>query len=210
MRCAFTWLPKFTDALEAIDDEGERGRFALALIRYGTLGEVPALVFPYTMAFAAIKEDIDNSVNNRTKNKGGRPKKKTPVEVSGEVSDEVKTTVKTPVTKPENRGLENGNPDHTKPSHTKPSQTKGGEGRARFAPPAPAEVARYAESHGLALDAERFVDYFAAQGWRLSNGNRMRDWKAAARNWAKRDGVSTNGHRPSADAAYLDATMERI
>ena len=39
----------------------------------------------------------------------------------------------------------------------------------------------------LRVDAARFVDYFEAQGWRLSNGNRMRDWRAAARNWSNRE-----------------------
>ncbi len=57
----------------------------------------------------------------------------------------------------------------------------------RFAPPTPAQVREYAEAAGLAIDAERFCDYYAAQGWKLSNGNQMRDWKAAVRNWVARE-----------------------
>lgn len=60
----------------------------------------------------------------------------------------------------------------------------------RFAPPTAEEVRAYSEEQGLGLDPERFVDYYAAQGWRLSNGRVMRDWRAAARNWARRDGTA--------------------
>ena len=66
---------------------------------------------------------------------------------------------------------------------------KGVGARARaFAPPDAAEVAEYAASKGFAgFDAERFIDYYAAQGWRLSNGVAMKDWRAAVRNWVHRD-----------------------
>lgn len=58
----------------------------------------------------------------------------------------------------------------------------------RFAPPTKEEVAAYALDQGIVgMDADRFIDYYAAQGWRLSNGNAMKDWKAAVRNWARRD-----------------------
>ena len=61
-----------------------------------------------------------------------------------------------------------------------------GKGRARFRAPAPAEVAAYARGAGLSLDAERFCDFYASKGWRVGRSP-MKDWKAAARNWARRD-----------------------
>lgn len=68
----------------------------------------------------------------------------------------------------------------------------GREKRARFRAPAPAEVAEYArgyaEAKGIPLgsfDADHFCDYYAAQGWRLSNGNPMRDWQASVRKWLR-------------------------
>lgn len=60
----------------------------------------------------------------------------------------------------------------------------------RATPPTPDEVRAYSEEQGLGLDPERFCDYYAAQGWRLSNGRAMKDWRAAARNWARRDGTA--------------------
>lgn len=82
------------------------------------------------------------------------------------------------------------------PRGGKESRGKGrvGDGAApapkRLDPPTPEEVRAYSEEQGLGLDPERFVDYYAAQGWRLSNGRAMRDWRAAARNWARRDGTA--------------------
>lgn len=53
-------------------------------------------------------------------------------------------------------------------------------------PPTPAEVESYCAGRGEEIDGERFCDFYASKGWRVGNAP-MTDWKAAARNWAKRD-----------------------
>ncbi len=54
-----------------------------------------------------------------------------------------------------------------------------------FLAPTVEQVRQYAEGENLPLDPTQFVDYYAANGWLL--GKRpMRDWKAAARNWARK------------------------
>ncbi len=54
-----------------------------------------------------------------------------------------------------------------------------------FLAPTVEQVRQYAERENLPLDPTQFVDYYAANGWLL--GKRpMRDWKAAARNWARK------------------------
>lgn len=62
-----------------------------------------------------------------------------------------------------------------------------GEKRKRFSPPTLEEVMDYAFEKGITINAEDFIDYYSSQGWKLSNGNPMKDWQAAARRWAKRD-----------------------
>ena len=42
------------------------------------------------------------------------------------------------------------------------------------------------------VDAERFVDFYAAKDWMIGR-NRMKDWKAAVRNWARQDHFSAAG-----------------
>ncbi len=61
-----------------------------------------------------------------------------------------------------------------------------GRAQARFSPPTPAEVDAYAADAGISLDSCAFVDYYASKGWRVGS-QPMRDWRAAARNWARRD-----------------------
>lgn len=62
--------------------------------------------------------------------------------------------------------------------------------RKRFQPPSVTEVADYCREHSLSMDAERFVDYYTANGW-MAGRSKMRDWQAAARNWARREQPNT-------------------
>lgn len=64
--------------------------------------------------------------------------------------------------------------------------TKGNARATRFTPPTVADVAAFAKEHGLSLNAEQFVDFYAAKGWRVGNSP-MKDWRAAVRNWVRRD-----------------------
>ena len=57
----------------------------------------------------------------------------------------------------------------------------------RFAPPTSENVRGYCREMGYAnVDAERFVDFYAAKDWMIGK-NRMKDWKVAVRNWARQD-----------------------
>ena len=57
----------------------------------------------------------------------------------------------------------------------------------RFVPPSIQEVSEYCASRGNGIDPQRFVDYYQQQGWKLSNGNPMKDWRAAVRTWESRN-----------------------
>jgi hypothetical protein len=56
----------------------------------------------------------------------------------------------------------------------------------RFAPPTVNDVKDYAWENGYKIDAERFVDFYTSKGWMVGK-SKMKDWKAAVRNWAARD-----------------------
>ena len=63
----------------------------------------------------------------------------------------------------------------------------------RFAPPTPENVRGYCREMGYTnVDAERFVDFYASKDWMVGK-NRMKDWKAAVRNWARQDHSSAAG-----------------
>jgi uncharacterized protein YdaU (DUF1376 family) len=65
-----------------------------------------------------------------------------------------------------------------------------------FKKPTIEEIAAYAKSEDLRMDAQHFFDYYESNGWRVSR-NPMKDWKATARNWARRDqhGTGTYGRK---------------
>ena len=49
------------------------------------------------------------------------------------------------------------------------------------------DVENFCRTQGLQLvDAQRFVDYYEANGWKVGR-NPMRSWQAAARNWQRRE-----------------------
>lgn len=204
METSFTWFPKMTRVMSTLPGEYV-AEFALAVVSYGTYGEEPSFSSPLLAAvFEGLREDIDNSVNARTKNRGGRPRKTGVSEVSetenGGFEDEKPTeTGVSEVSETPKRGFqevsESENPSYinqTIPSHTNPNQTIGSGGgetppkRRAFKPPTVEEVRGYAEANGLhrlAQEAEAFVDHYAANGWKVGGKAPMKDWKAAGRNW---------------------------
>ena len=53
-----------------------------------------------------------------------------------------------------------------------------------FIPPSVENVREYCQEGGYRVDAECFVDFYASKGWMVGK-TKMKDWKAAVRNWAR-------------------------
>ena len=62
----------------------------------------------------------------------------------------------------------------------------------RFTPPSVDEVAAYCRERGNAVDAQRFVDFYASKGWKVGSAG-MKDWCAAVRNWERQDNTKNGG-----------------
>lgn len=52
----------------------------------------------------------------------------------------------------------------------------------RFVPPTLEQVQEYSRERGNYVDAQRFIDFYESKGWMVGK-NKMKDWKAAVRNW---------------------------
>lgn len=182
-------------SLASLTDEqfGRVVRAALAYAEEGTLPELDALE---SLAFSVMRGDIDrakvkyeaiaerNRVNGM---KGGRPKNpenpvgylgtqenpENPVEPKKPIQDKTKQDK---TTQHKNVGVAS---DDATPAQKKPKKKE-------FVPPTMEEVREYCGAQGLTIDAERFVDYYEANGWKVGN-QPMKDWKATVRNWARRD-----------------------
>ena len=184
MASKFTWFPKLTAALERVP-EGPRGELCWAIIQYGTNGVEPEFTdWALSAVFESLREDIDNSLAARNKNKGGRPRKCAKAETG--VSDSCETT-ETGVSEHENPSL------YTSPYQAIPSQTIPGQGSAEacaapegFEPPTEEECVAEFGANCLKGDPHAFFDFYASQGWRKSNGLLITDWRKQARQWHRR------------------------
>lgn len=56
--------------------------------------------------------------------------------------------------------------------------------RTRFTPPTLEEVQGYCKERNNHIDAQRFIDYYTSNGWKVGK-NPMKDWKATVRNWER-------------------------
>lgn len=57
---------------------------------------------------------------------------------------------------------------------------------SRFTPPTLDEVKAYCSERNNNVDAQRFIDYYTSNGWKVGR-NAMKDWKAAVRTWERSD-----------------------
>ena len=204
----FTYFKKITNMADMIPNKTDRERFIVAVVEYGTKNIEPELEFPFDALFEGIRGDIDNSVRSQCMNKGGRKKKdaqnqpeetqKTVVSESENGGfQEIETggfeTEKPPISESENGGFQEIE-TQTKPNKAKPNQARPNHSRSRaaFKPPSPTEVAEYVNEKGLDIDAEHFCDFYQSKGWKIGKDT-MKDWRAAARNWARRDNPTPKG-----------------
>ena len=58
--------------------------------------------------------------------------------------------------------------------------------KKRFVPPSQAEIGAYVREAKLTMDPQEFLDYYTANGWKVGS-HTMKDWRAAARNWARKE-----------------------
>lgn len=81
--------------------------------------------------------------------------------------------------------------------------------RRVFIPPTVEDVREYADEAGITLNADRFVDFYASKGWKVGSET-MKDWKAAARNWARRDRERGGSVEKPRESKYGDLDFTRL
>lgn len=72
---------------------------------------------------------------------------------------------------------------------------KNARARERFVAPTVEEVQAYCTERNNSVDAQRFVDYYTANGWMVGK-NKMKNWQAAVRTW-ERQGTAESVHHPT-------------
>lgn len=156
---------------EKLTDQ-ELGRLFRALLMYSETGERQELAGRESIAFDFIADDIDRA--KEAYEEKCRKNRENGLKANG--TERTRTVPNAPQSKEEYK-------DKTK---DKDKPLKGGDTRTKFAPPSLQEVTDYCRERGNGVDPERFVDFYAAKGWKVGN-QPMKDWKAAVRTWEKRD-----------------------
>lgn len=184
---SFLMYVDWNDMIEELDDQS-RGQLLLAIMRYQSGAELPEMDIGAKVAFAQIRnqfrkdeEKYSRTVANRSAagKLGGRPK----ANVSAEKQKKQMLLEESNTKQTEAKKADN---DNVNDNVLKENTLKGVKEK-RFAPPTPENVRGYCREMGYTnVDAERFVDFYASKDWMVGK-NRMKDWKAAVRNWARQD-----------------------
>lgn len=190
---SFVFYRSFYDVVNLIPDAAMRCRAYTAICDYAFYGVEPAededvLV---KMVFTQAKPQIDaNNKRRENASAGGIAKKK--MQEAKRNAEAVPTVCQTGakdvpnangnVNENENKN-ENENENQIVSRALQPIERQTA---AQFTPPTIQAVQAYIAERSLGVDAERFVDYYTANGWMVGK-NKMKDWKAALRHWARED-----------------------
>lgn len=208
-------------------DDAEIGQLFLAVCDYaenGTIPDYPSKA--WGVCFELMRGAIDKSAQkyaetcarNREKaNKRWNNQRQDTTECNGMHEDTNECTgiqthaddanlTKPNLTKPNyssednslNAAVCNGIPQDTGVYDGIPPNTKGKRSAKRFTPPTVDDVRAYCEERGNHVDAQRFVDFYTANGWKVGK-NSMKDWKAAVRTWERSDSQQKGGALNAAD-----------
>ena len=70
------------------------------------------------------------------------------------------------------------------------------------------EVRQFAEERGSSINPEQFYDFYESKGWMVGN-EKMRDWKAAFRNWERRQREKPAGKKAFEQHRYTEEDREK-
>lgn len=202
MKKTFVIYTDYEDRLSELTDE-EVGILFRNVFKYVKTGEVSKMDRVVKSAFNMIKVDLDENnkkyekrveANKNNGKKGGRPK--------------LKITQNNPMgfseTQQKPKNLDSDS-DSDSELLTMSNLKKENIQRKKFIKPSLEEVKEYCEERKNKVNAEKFIDYYNANGWKVGR-NAMKDWKACVRNWERNDGsFSVNNKKPD----WFDKTIEK-
>lgn len=177
----------YTDYLQHIKllSAEDKGTLFEAILLYAAGEELPSLPPAAEMAFSFIRTRMDADAERYEKTckarkeagkLGGRPK------TNGLPKNQNKAKKANGFFDNQSKAKKPDN-EYEHDNDLKENTLKGVKEK-RFAPPTKAEVEEYCQEKGYGVDAERFIDFYESKGWYVGK-NKMKDWKAAVRNWSR-------------------------
>lgn len=156
------------------------------------------------MAMFLMMKPIIDANNQRYENgcKGGRPKNQNKTEIKPN-NNQNETKVEPNKDKDK---------DVYKDKEEKESVKEKVAHASTFKKPTLEEVKAYCIERNNGVDAERWMDYYTANGWKVGR-NPMKDWKATVRNWEKgeqRKPVESQQSRDSGETESITDIVNRM
>lgn len=185
----FVFYPTFLTSIEAIKNAAMRLAMFEAVANYGVYGTLP----DFTDAdpnglldgmFLQIRFSIDEakakrSTNRENGSRGGAPKGN-------------KNACKNNRKLPNSIEIKQNNPNVNVNDNVNDNVIFSNEDKAksvkRFVAPTLAEIQEYCKEKGFNVDAASIYDHYTANGWVQGKNKPIKDWKAAVRQWARREG----------------------
>ena len=195
-----TYIKIFVDYLDAIEPLGdaERGRLFTSLLTYARTGEAPQLGGNERFLFPMMRAQLDRDIAamagvSEARSKAAKASKGSKCEQMQQMQANA------------------ANADKRSKDKDKDDDKKGNGAReARFTPPSIEEVAAYCQERGNGVDAARFVDFYSSKGWMVGK-SRMKDWKAAVRNWERSsDAKATPAKKPGYNVQHHDGDLSDL
>ena len=202
MRDSIILYRSLREATKMLDLE-TRAKVYDAVMDYAFDGTEPNETGVVMAMFLMMKPIIDAN-NQRYENgcKGGRPK------------NQIKTEIKPKENQNETKAEPNKDKDKDvdKDKEEKENVKEKVAHAPTFKKPTLEEVKAYCVERNNGVDAERWMDYYTANGWKVGR-NSMKDWKATVRTWEKGEmrkpveSVGTNTVLVEEGKFFIDDTM---
>ena len=197
----FMIFNSYAEWVNMLTDE-EAGKLLKALIEYNTNGSIPAFSDGervLQIAFCQAKNNIDigikkHSIYSNNGKNGGAPlgnqnAKKQPNSSQNNQNQPKNNLIQAKTNEEkgkEEKGKEEKGKEENNISCADAHETPPKQKRSVFVPPTLEEAKQYAQDNNISIDVSRFIDYYTANGWKVGHSS-MKDWKAAMRNWGRRD-----------------------
>ena len=181
----------------------DRLRLYDAMLDYGETGVVPELEGPLAVLWDYFQPqlELDNARYESIRAKrakagrlggqacqGSRQPEQEPQDGQEEAREAAEATEATEANEANEANTIQSNPVQSNPVQLRESiAAKASPApRKRFVPPSQAEIGAYVREAKLTMDPQEFLDYYTANGWKVGS-HAMKDWRAAARNWARKE-----------------------
>ena len=185
----FVFYPTFLTSIEAIKNAAMRLAMFEAVANYGVYGTLPDFTDAdpnglldgmfLQMRFSIDEAKAKRSTNRENGSRGGAPKGN---------KNACKNNRKQPNSTENKLNNPNVNVNDNVNANVISSNEDKAKSVSRFVAPTLDEIQEYCKEKGFNLDAAAIYDHYTANGWVQGKNKPIKDWKAAVRQWARREG----------------------